>query len=212
MDQQLNVVEIKSEVITNEYKWCPVLHLLEGFGFSQTLHGLIESFTCLLHLRLRRFISARGSLSPSCMTRKRAMSFFVGRLDMRIFCRNIRRGDLLFDIPLCFCAFLWWHIYCPLSQSQAVVAITILADISAWGGYGYYCIIIQVREWPLASINFTALVLKMKQNVLLHLLYQTCVVFCQSNKSRIYFSLFGHGTFHLIWSISFTILYPIIYI
>ena len=32
--------------------------------------------------------------------------------------------------------------------------------------------IIQVREWPLASINFTALVLKMKQNVLLHLLYQ----------------------------------------
>ena len=48
MDQQLNVVEIKCDVITNEYKWCPVLHLLEGFGFSQTLHGLIESFTCLL--------------------------------------------------------------------------------------------------------------------------------------------------------------------
>ena len=54
-------------------------------------------------------------------------SFFVGRLDMRIFYRNIRCGDLLFDIPLCFCAFPWWHIYCSLFQSQA---ITILADTS----------------------------------------------------------------------------------
>ena len=48
MGQQLNVLEIKFDVVTNEYKWYSVLHLLEGFRISHTLHGLIESFTRLL--------------------------------------------------------------------------------------------------------------------------------------------------------------------
>ena len=48
MDQQLDVLDIKFDVITNEYKWCPVLHLLERSRFSHTSHGLIESFTRLL--------------------------------------------------------------------------------------------------------------------------------------------------------------------
>ena len=46
--QLLNILEIQVDVITNEYKWCPVNHLLELFNFPHTLHGLIESFTCLL--------------------------------------------------------------------------------------------------------------------------------------------------------------------
>ena len=50
MGRQLIVLEIKFDVVTNEYKWRPVLLLLEGFRISHTLHGLIESFTCLLAL------------------------------------------------------------------------------------------------------------------------------------------------------------------
>ena len=46
--QLRNILEIQVDVVTNEYKWCPVNHLLELFNFSHTLHGLIESFTCLL--------------------------------------------------------------------------------------------------------------------------------------------------------------------
>ena len=46
--QLLNILEIQVGVITNENKWCPVLHLFELSNFSHTLHGLIESFTCLV--------------------------------------------------------------------------------------------------------------------------------------------------------------------
>ena len=46
--QLLNILEIQVGVITNENKWCPVLHLFELFNFSHTLHGLTESFTCLV--------------------------------------------------------------------------------------------------------------------------------------------------------------------
>ena len=41
MDQQLDVLDIKFDVITNEYKWCPVLHLLERSRLPHTSHGLI---------------------------------------------------------------------------------------------------------------------------------------------------------------------------
>ena len=36
--QLLNIIEIQVDVVTNEYKWCPVNHLLELFNFSLTLH------------------------------------------------------------------------------------------------------------------------------------------------------------------------------
>ena len=44
----LNFLEIQADVITNEYEWCPVLHLFEHFTLSHALHGLLERFTCLL--------------------------------------------------------------------------------------------------------------------------------------------------------------------